>query len=70
MRAIDTMSIIKRYELGYISRAFFFEQLLGSGQQTLAAEGEARLKFYIEREAGRHAYDYFILSYEQSSTPN
>lgn len=70
MRAIDNMSVIKLYELGFISRAFFFEQLLGSGQQTLAAEGETRVIFYIEREAGRHAYDYFILPYKQSSTPN
>lgn len=46
VRAIDTMSVTKLYELGYISRTFFFEQLLGCGQQTLAAEGETRFCFF------------------------
>jgi hypothetical protein len=62
---MDEMTLIKMYELGYLSREFFLEQLLGCGQRTLAAEGLARFCFYIERSADRIPYDYYIIPYKQ-----
>ncbi|MCB6916186.1 hypothetical protein LIZ91_06255 [Enterococcus avium] len=64
---ISEMTLIKSYELHYISRDFFLEQLLGCGQRTIAEEGIDRFKFYIEREAGRLDYDYFLIPYSKSS---
>lgn len=65
VKTIDDMSIIKMYELGYISRGFFLEQILGCGERTIAEEGLDRFCFYLERSAERIHYDYFILSYKR-----
>lgn len=36
VRLMDEMTLIKLYELHYIDRAFFLEQILGCGQRTVA----------------------------------
>lgn len=64
---INEMTLIKLYELHYISRDFFLEQILGCGQRTIAEEGIDRFKFYIEREAGRIGYDYFVIPHKKSN---
>ena len=60
---LNEMTVIKLYELHYISRDFFFEQILGCGQWTIAEEGIERFCFYIECAAGRKNYDYYIPTY-------
>lgn len=64
----NEMTLIKLYELHYISRDFFLEQILGCGQRIIAEEGIDRFKFYLEREAGRIEYDYFIIPYNSKSS--
>ncbi|MGK0607266.1 hypothetical protein ACSFCM_18645 [Enterococcus gilvus] len=63
MKTVEQTALIKLYELIYLSRDFFLEQLLGSGQRTAAAEGLDRFCFYIERSTGRIPYDYYISAY-------
>lgn len=62
---IDEMTLIKLYELRYIPRDFFLEQILGCGQQIIAEEGIDRFKFYIERQGGRIKYDYYLIPYKK-----
>jgi hypothetical protein len=64
---VNAMTLIKLYELHYISREFFLEQILGCGQRTLNEEGIDRFVFYLERSAGRVKYDYYLIPYEKSS---
>ena len=64
---IDEMNLIKLYELRYISREFFLEQILGCGQRTINEEGINRFVFYLERSAGRVKYDYYLIPYQKSS---
>lgn len=61
---LNEMTVIKLYELHYISRDFFLEQILGCGQRTIAVEGIERFCFYLERSAGRVTYDYFVIPYQ------
>ncbi|MDT2404422.1 hypothetical protein P7D43_18815 [Enterococcus avium] len=60
---LDEMTVIKMYELHYITRDFFLEQILGCGQRTIAEEGIRRFCFYIELAAGRTNRDYYIETY-------
>lgn len=62
---MDNMTLIHQYELGYLSQEMFFEQLLGSGQQLIAAEGLERYVFYLQCEASRIDCRYFIESYRK-----
>lgn len=62
---MDDMTLIKLYELHYIDRAFFLEQILGCGQRTIAEEGIERFCFYLERSAGRIHYDYYVIPYQE-----
>jgi len=64
---LNEMSLIKLYELGYISRVFFLEQVLGCGQRTIIKEGIDRFVFYLERSAGRVEYDYYLIPFEKNS---
>lgn len=64
---LNEMSLIKLYELGYISRDFFLEQILGCGQRTINQEGIDRFVFYLERSAGRVEYDYYLIPYKRNS---
>lgn len=59
------MTLIKLYELHYIDRDYFLEQILGCGQRTIAEEGINRFCFYLERSAGRVIYDYFVIPYQE-----
>ncbi|MGO2638676.1 MAG: hypothetical protein ACTH9D_06600 [Enterococcus viikkiensis] len=63
------MTLIKLYELAYIQRAYFLEQLLGCGQQIIAEEGLDRFKFYLERQAARITYDYYVIPYIKEDSP-
>lgn len=63
------MTLIKLYELGYIQRAYFLEQLLGCDQQIIAEEGLDRFKFYLERQAARITYDYYVIPYIKEDSP-
>lgn len=58
------MTVIKQYELGYLTLEIFMKLLLGCGQRTIAEEGLNRFCFYIEKEAGRIPYDYYIVPYK------
>lgn len=60
---MDNLTLIHSYELGYLSQETFFEQLLGSGQQLIAAEGLDSYCFYLECEAKLHDYHYFVQSF-------
>lgn len=60
----NEMTVIKQYELGYLTLETFMELLLGCGQRTIAEEGFDRFCFYIEKEAGRNPYDYYITTYK------
>ena len=65
----NEMTVIKLYELHYITRDFFLEQILGCGQRTIAEEGLNRFKFYLERQAARITYDYYVIPYIKEDSP-
>lgn len=60
----NDMTVIKQYELGYLTQEAFLELLLGCSQRTIAEEGFDRFCFYIEKEAGRNPYDYYIATHK------
>lgn len=60
---LNDMTMIKLYELHYITRDFFLEQILGCGQRTIAEEGIDRFMFYLDLSAGRTENCYYIAPY-------
>lgn len=61
------LNVIQLYEFKYIDQETFFNLITGAGQRTIAEEGIDRFKFYIEIEAGRIGYDYFVISCKKSN---
>jgi hypothetical protein len=65
--ALRKLNVIQLYEFKYIDQETFFNLITGAGQRTIAEEGLDRFKFYLEREAGRIEYDFFLTPYKKSS---
>ena len=65
--ALRELNVIQLYEFKYIDQETFFNLITGAGQRTIAEEGIDRFKFYIEREAGRIGYDYFVIPHKKSN---